>query len=532
MKHIALILFAIIFSIPLISAADSQELQQELRRLQKQSIELQHQLNHIQRQMAKQAATKKDNKLDLVADKGKTDPKKIPSKGHSEHGDTDYHSSIVSVHSINHDPDSLEFYPTALVAEGRVVTYIAGTPVVTSPYLGSRPAFDGSDYIVNISSINRDIRLMQQRRRLYLAYDEIGYPMPESPIVAFSGKVEPVIEVGSPFYGTATADFTLGTSELDTAAILNQSVEGYLSLMFDEAVLPGNNQRLANARIALNMGFVNIGNLEKTPFYFTGGQLYVPFGRFSTSMVSAPLTLIVGRTKSRPFILGYKSQTDTGPFAAVYAFRSDTNLGSSGVGGLNLGYIFESGKWNGDFGVSAISSITDAGGFQFNGKPQGPGFGGFASPTNGSEQVQKVPAVDVHTTIRFDRYNITAEWVGVTSAFRSQDLSFNGEGARPRALQLEVGMTFMAFSKPSTLALGYQSTQDALALNLPQSRVSGVFNISIWKDTVESLEYRHDVNYKINQYANGAAPPGSINTNTIGTGKASDMLIVQIGIYF
>ena len=53
------------------------------------------------------------------------------------------------------------------MADGRVVTFIAGTPVVTSPYLGARPAYDGSDYIVNISSINRDVRLMEQRRRLY-----------------------------------------------------------------------------------------------------------------------------------------------------------------------------------------------------------------------------------------------------------------------------------------------------------------------------------------------------------------------------
>ena len=49
----------------------------------------------------------------------------------------------------------------------------------------------------------------------------------------------------------------------------------------------------------------------------------------------------LARTKTRPFILGYKSQEDTGPFAAVYGYRSDTTLGKSGVGGVNLGYIFE-----------------------------------------------------------------------------------------------------------------------------------------------------------------------------------------------
>ena len=108
-----------------------------------------------------------------------------------------------------------------------------------------------------------------------------------------------------------------------------------------DASPPDVGPRINNSAFNLNMGFVNIGNLDKTPFYFTAGQLYVPFGRYSTSMVSAPLTLNLARTKTRPFILGYKSQEDTGPFAAVYVYRSDTIFGKSGVGGANLGYIYE-----------------------------------------------------------------------------------------------------------------------------------------------------------------------------------------------
>src|SRR5207253_2879745 len=83
-----------------------------------------------------------------------------------DHEMVKYHSSNITVHTPEEHPESIGFHPTALVAEDRVLTYIAGTPVVTSPYLGARPAFDGSDYLVNISSINRDVRLMQQRRRL------------------------------------------------------------------------------------------------------------------------------------------------------------------------------------------------------------------------------------------------------------------------------------------------------------------------------------------------------------------------------
>ncbi len=526
MKRNAFLLVFILYSFPLIAASTPQEeLQREVQRLQQQTRTLQIQLQRVQKQLVQQRATKKIAGPAIKKKEAGKAPKQ--TKAH----DSDYHKSTLSVQLPDNDPESLEFYPTGLVADEHVVTYIAGTPVVTSPYLGSRPAFSGSDYIVNISSINRDIRLMQQRRRLYRSFAGIGYPTPDVPILAISGKVEPVAVIGDPFVHSST-DLTLGTGELDLAAILNNSVEAYLSLAYDESPPDVGGQRLSNSSINLNMGFVNIGNLDRTPFYFTGGQLFVPFGRFSSAMVSAPLTMMMGRTKARPFILGYKSQQDTGPFAAIYGFRSDTTVGSAGVGGANAGYIIDMHGVSGEMGASFISSIDDAGGMQFNGSAPSSTFGGFSSITNGNEAVAKVPAVSVHANLSVDRYNFTAEWVGATQPFRTQDLSFNGQGARPQSAQLEAGVTFEAFNKPASVGLGYQWSKETLALNLPAQRVAGVFNISIWKDTVESLEYRHDINFAKNQYANGAAPPGLSNANTVSPGGSTDTLLAQIGVYF
>jgi hypothetical protein len=67
---------------------------------------------------------------------------------------------------------------------------------------------------------------------------------------------------------------------------------------------------------------------------------------------------------------------------------------------------------------------------------------------------------------------------------------------------------------------------------MPNQRMSGVYNISIWKDTIESLEYRHDINFSSSQFANGAAPTGLSNANTIGAGGASDTILLQIGVFF
>lgn len=519
-------------------ANSNQDLEKEIQLLQQQTKHLQSRLKHLQKKMIAQPSSRTstaNKKISIKAPSTKKTVNKVKTKTTiktkiKEKGKI-FHTSPLTVHTVDSDPESIGFYPTALIAEGRVISYIAGTPVVTSPYLGDRPAFDGSDYIVNISSINRDIRLMQQRRRLYRAYQSIGYPIPNIPIIAISGKVEPDASIGRTYVGKGTSDLTLGASELDVAAILNNKVEAYMSIAYDETP-PAIGPRVSNSNFSLNQGFVNIGNLDQSPFYFTGGQLYVPFGRYSSSMISSSLPLRLARTKSRPFILGYKSQADYGPYAAIYGFKADTALGHTGIGGVNLGYTINKNNISGDIGVGFISSLTDSSGMQVTGVAPLTTFGGFSSPTNGNEFIHKVPGIDVHGNLSFDRYSLTAEWVGSSGAFRPQDLSFNGRGAKPQAAQLEAGVTFMAFTKPASLSAGYQWSKDSLALNLPQQRISGVFNISIWKDTIESIEYRHDRDYKANQFANGASAPGIINQNTIGTGQSSDSLIFQVGVFF
>ncbi len=525
MKIKTIILIPLLFLFPCISTAGDARIQNEIHLLQHQTAVLQHRLDSLQNKLVKKSVSKK---------KIKNPDSSIKPKSKSSHPNkqVDVHNSPVTVKSVNGHPESVEYNPVALMADDHVVTYIAGMPIVTSPYLGARPAFDGSDYIVNISSINRDIRLMQQRRRLYDAYDRMGYPHPNLPIVTISGKVEPIGSWHHSRTDAGTGDWNLGSGELDAAAAINDKVEAYIALAYDSSPPNAGGPRVNNSNVNLNMGFINIGDLDESPYYFTAGQLFVPFGRFSTAMVSAPLTMIVGRTKARPVILGYKSQGASGPFAATYAYKSETTLGNSAIGGVNLGYVFNTPDSLGEVGASFISSLDDAAGLQVTRSGVSNTFAGFASVTNGNESVRKIPAIGAHANFGFDRYNLTAEWVSSLGRYRVQDLSFNGRGAQLQAAQLEGGVTFMAFDRPSSVGVGYQWSKDTLALNLPEHRAAVVFNTSIWKDTVESLEYRHDINFKSNQFANGSAPAGFVNANTIGLGGASDTVLAQIGVYF
>jgi hypothetical protein len=538
-------MFALIFCITLMvstiyAAQDNHEaLEQQITLLQQQTLALQKQLTQMQAQLNQQKHTKAKSHsiphtkmpLDNATKSSKTPKVRAKLKKHRlSQPPINYHNEPVYVHSLNHHPEAVEYNPEALLADGHVVTYISGTPVVTAPYLGSRPAFDGSDYIVNISSINRDVRLMQQRRKLYQAYHVMGYPGPDTPVIALSGKAEPTATINDAYAQDVSADWDLSSAELAAAASLNKKVEAFVTLDYDPSPVAFTNQRVANSNVGMGLGFINIGDLDESPLYLTAGQIYVPFGRFSSTMISAPLTTILSRTKAMPVILGYQSQGSEGPFAAIYAFQGDTTLHSA-AGGFNLGYTYNMGRFNGEFGASLMSSMNNSNGMQSNGANPG-FFGGFSSFTNGSEAVKSIPAISLHGILRFDRYNFTAEWIGTSQAFRTQDLSFNGHGAKPQALQLEAGATFMAFSKPASVAVGYQWSQQALALRLPRNRLSGIFNISIWKDTVESIEFRHDMDYRSGQFANGAAPSGVINNPIFGSGRSANTLLAQIGVYF
>ncbi len=531
MKDITVFSLSFLMGLPLHAQDNTNEqLNKKIQLLQQQTHELQHELDQLQRQLVQEPPQKSEPKPVSKTKKQMLKPETKTKKAPERKLSPTFHDSNVYVHTLNGHPESVEFNPTALLSEGKVVTFIGGTPVITAPYLGSRPAFSGSDYIVNISSINRDIRLMEQRRQLYRAYHAMGYPSPNTPIIALSGKVEPIGSIGDSYTRDVTADWNLGSAELDASSALNSTVQGYISLAYDPTPPSLGGQRIANSTFGLGMGFVNIGNLDRSPYYFTAGQLFVPFGRFSSAMISAPLTMIMGRTKARPFILGYKSQGESGPFAAIYGFKGDTTLNNSGVGGVNVGYVYNTQYTAGEVGASFISSINNAGGLQANGARQGD-FAGFASFTHGSEAVKTIPAIGVHGTLRFSSYNLTAEWV-TSHTFRAQDLSFNGHGAQLQAIQLEAGKTFMLFNRPSSFALGFQWSKEALALRLPERRFSAVYNISIWKDTVESLEYRRDLDYAYNQFANGSAPPGVVNVNTIGSNQAANTILAQIGVYF
>jgi len=430
---------------------------------------------------------------------------------------------------------SLQYFPIDIDVPGQSF-------VSSGPYIGIPLVYSGGNLIINSPNINEDVTLLNMRKNINRRMHELGRTEAEDHAhLLLSGIVEGQALYKDPGVGPNSSDIDLTSAELDgyilapshwTSALFSFAYDNDRGT--DEGSL-NNNSRPTNSRLFVNKAFIVLGDFEKSPVYASFGQMYVPFGTYSSNMVSSPLTKLLGRTKERALVLGFQQQGANAVYGAGYTFRGDTYVGSTqriSNGGFNLGYRFSRGKISGDVGGGMIANLADSQGMQNNGNPL-PFFGGFGAGSGGGfEQIShRIPAVNLRGLLSIgSSIDLLAEYISAVNSFSTSDMTFNSHGAKPQALNVEGAYTFTAFDKPSSVAIGYAKSKDALALGLAAQRYSVVFNTSWWKDTLQSLEVRHDINYAAGNTATGT---GAAVTSVInGSGRPDNMVTAQFDLYF
>lgn len=409
------------------------------------------------------------------------------------------------------------------------IAHLLGTTVTTAPFAEIPQAFRVTDLPVYNDGVNQDLWLLKQRQHPNTAYSLVSKVIPEHPTIQLSGRIEAQAIAAKPYTGNRTSDVDLTGAELNIVPTFNDWVSGFMSLVYDNSAT--NPIRVSNSRIQLQRAFIIVGDLNKSPFYASAGQMYVPFGQYFSNMISAPLTQNLGRVLDRALVLGYNQN---GLYSSLYTFRGDSSGSSTSNKlnelGANLGYNYQGECWNSDVGVSYIANIADSQGMQSNGATS-PAFTGFGGSFASEHLDHRVPGISIHGNLSTGPYRFIAEYIGATTDFNSQDLAFNGHGAQPKALNVEGAYQFKMMNLPSTFAIGYGRTQQALALNLPEQRYIATLSTSIWKDTIMSLEYRHEKNYSSGTTAMGS---GLNNASSVNgwLGENRNQLTLQFGVYF
>ena len=315
--------------------------------------------------------------------------------------------------------------------------------------------------------------------------------------VKIGGLVELEGSYTDPYGGNDETDAVVATVELGLAAQVHDWVGGEVVLLHEED---------DTEPIEVDVATVTVGPLGG-PWSFTGGQYYLPFGTFETSLISDPLTLEVGEIRETALQFGVSS---SGFHGAVYGFNGDNNRGGreriSGYGGV-AGYFMKSG--GSEFGLN-LSYITDIG--------DSDSLQGVIADTLGSNDVaDRVPGWAVGAKFRFREVSLIGEYLAALDSFQANEVLFGGGGAKPSSWMVEAAYDFDLASKAATLAVGYQGTDEAIALELPERRFLAGLSVEVVEQVALAVEWAHDDDY------------GGTDG---GTGNSADTFTAQLAVEF
>jgi hypothetical protein len=309
--------------------------------------------------------------------------------------------------------------------------------------------------------------------------------------IEIAGLVEVEASYADPYEGDSESDITLATFELGIAAQVTEWVEATASLLYEEG----------ETDLEVDIAQITIANEAVTPVYVNAGQFYLPFGAYETNLVSDPLTLEIGEIRESAVEVGFVYEGFGG---SVYTFQGDNEVdGDTRIDswGANLGFAQELDAVSWSVGAGYISNLGDSDSLRDTVVDPTDFTGGWTA----------------NLAVVAGDFNLIGEYLGAADSFDAAALSFDGNGAKPEAWNIELGYSFEVFGRESVAAVAYQGSNEALALELPEERWLLGWSIGIFDGTALSFEYAHDSDY---------------STGKGGTGEDANAFVAQLAVEF
>ncbi len=294
--------------------------------------------------------------------------------------------------------------------------------------------------------------------------------------IEIGGVVEVEAVYKNPDSGDSSSDAVLATAEIGVAAEINDWVSAETALLYEED----------DTDLEVDIAVISIAN-PNGPWFVGAGLMYTPFGTFETNLISDPLTLEIGEIRETSVLAGIEANGFTG---GLYAFNGELSEdGDDDIDNLGafLGYAHENENSAFGFNMGYITDIGDTDTLQDVVQEN--------LDDNAVEYSDHVGGFAVSGMVTFGSFNIFAEYLTATDEFEMEELAFDGEGARPEALNIEAGYTFNLGGIAMVAALAYQRTDEAVVLELPQERIIGGLSAEIFENTLLSIEWAHDEDY-------------------------------------
>ena len=151
--------------------------------------------------------------------------------------------------------------------------------ITTSFLLGKSGSND--DLVVFLPAMRADLGVLRYRKKL-LSYCKDHHLMgPRHPSLTIGGKLVTMFETRRDYNGTHRGDIDIDTARIDLMAEVNPWVSANMIIDYstdkDES-----DPVVERSKLRLDREYLTIGNLARSPFYFSVGQMYAPFGSFSS----------------------------------------------------------------------------------------------------------------------------------------------------------------------------------------------------------------------------------------------------------
>ncbi len=306
--------------------------------------------------------------------------------------------------------------------------------------------------------------------------------------VEAGGLLEVEAAYENPYEGDSSSDAVLATMKLAVTAQVTDWVGGEVVLLYEED----------DTGLEVDVAIMTVGPADG-PCSFTAGQYFVPFGTFESNFISDPMTLELGETRESALQFGIESDRFQG---AVYAFNGDSDEDGDdrfeNVGAM-LGFTAENENSEFAVNVSYISNIGDTDSLQ--------------DAIELDEDYDSVSGWSASGMLRFGSLSFLAEYLGASEDFEAHEMEFDGDGAEPSSYMLEAAYDFDLAGKSSAIAVGYQETDEALALELPEERFMLGFSVEMMEGVTLTIEGAFDDDYSISDG---------------GTGKDAEIVTVQL----
>jgi len=316
--------------------------------------------------------------------------------------------------------------------------------------------------------------------------------------VAIGGVIE--AEYGAVKFddGTRESGYALATVELGIDAKLNEFVDGHILVLHEDGATEP--WEVDEATITVH---------AKNNLYFvSAGRMFVPFGHYDSNMISDPLTLELGEIREAALQAGME---EAGITLSGFTFNGDTIEASDALAGNDeadqygyaISYTLEEGPVSFAVGAGYINNIADTDGIS----------GNLAAP----ELVQYVAGNSAFLQVAYKPVSIIVEQVSAADEFDVTELAWQARGAQPVATNSEIAVSFPVGGMEMTVAAGKQTTEEAVALGLPETRSLAAVRIAIYDKTTLAFESMTEDDYSL---ADG------------GTGETTKTTTVQLAMEF